>query len=53
MSIQTLFEQASCMLSTSAVQQLAEPDSPMLPDLWYTNQNAFDVSMLLGFGLVG
>jgi hypothetical protein len=39
--------------SNAVVQQLAEPDSPMHSDLWYTNQNAFDFSVLLGFGLVG
>ena len=38
---------------TLAVEQLAEPDSPTFPDLWYTRQNAFDVNVLQGFGLVG
>ena len=36
MSIRTLVQQAACMISTSAVQQLAEPDSPTNQWLWYT-----------------
>jgi hypothetical protein len=39
--------------ANDAAQQLAEPDSPTPSDLWYTNRNAFDVSVLQGFGLVG
>jgi hypothetical protein len=40
-------------LFTLAVEQLAEPDSPMSSDLWYTQLRASSDSLTLGFGLAG
>jgi hypothetical protein len=51
----TLYIQAPLLTAhpQPATQQLAEPDSPTFPDLWYTCLVASSDSLTLGFGLAG